>query len=393
MKYSPTVHTKAFAAPTRYYQGAGVTRNVLPAVIAAFGTTPLLMGSPRALAAILRHGLASALDAKALNGTTAEFGLAQPWGRECCPEEINRLIDLAQDARCDVIVGIGGGKAVDTAKAVSYRLRLPVIIVPTVASTDAPTAAVAVIYSRDHHFHGYEFHARSPDAVVVDTLIIAEAPPRLLACGIGDAYSKRFEVSACYTAGHSNQIVKPFGGVAPLVSLHMATLLHTLLTTYGVQAMTDVRNKKVSPALEAVVEGCILISGLAFESGGLSAAHSLYNAFTVLKSQMSPQQYRGELVHFGTCIELFLEEHPPQILRDAFTFGHQVGLPETLKEIGLSVISEEALWKVAEKATAAGETIHKAQRDITTDDVFLAIKAADEYGRTLSHAVPRVEYT
>jgi len=393
MEYMPTVRTKAFAAPTRYYQGAGVTRNVLPTVITAFGTKPLLIGGPRALSAIVRHGLTATLDAMEIGFNTVEFGLAQPWGRECCPEEISRLVDLVQDTGCDVIVGVGGGKAVDTAKAVSHRLHYPVIIVPTVASTDAPTASVAVIYDREHHFHGCEFYARSPDAVVVDTLIIAEAPPRLLACGIGDAYSKRFEVSACYTAGHGNQIVKPLGGVAPLVSLQMASLLHKLLTAHGVQAMADVRSQIVSPALEAVVEGCVLISGLAFESGGLSAAHSLYNAFTLLQSQMRPAQYHGELVHFGTCIELFLEEQPPKILRDVFTFGHQVGLPETLEEIGLPAISEEALRRVAEKATAPGETIHKARRDVTADDVFRAIQAADAYGRKLSQVVPRSEYT
>ena len=393
MDYVPTVRTKAFAAPTRYYQGAGATRSVLPTVITAFGTHPLLIGGPRALAALDRHGLTTTLEAKEIKYTTVEFGLAQPWGRECCPEEIRRLVDRAQDTGCDVIVGVGGGKAVDTAKAVSHRLHCPIIIVPTVASTDAPTASVAVIYNREHHFNSYEFYARSPDVVVVDTSIIAEAPPRLLACGIGDAYSKRFEVAACYAAGHGNQIVKPLGGVAPLVSLQMASLLHRLLSSYGVPAMADVRSQTVSPALEAVVEGCVLISGLAFESGGLSAAHSLYNAFTLLQAQMQPAQYHGELVHFGTCIELFLEEQPPQMLREVFTFGHQVGLPETLAEIGLSAISEEALRKVAEKATAPGETIHKARRDVTADDVFHAIQAADAYGRKLSHVVPRREYT
>ena len=393
MNAVPTQDTKAFAAPMRYYQGAGVTRTVLPSLVTSLGSKPLLLGGPRALAAVQRHGVPTTLAAQSVPSTTCEFGQGQLWGRECCREEIRRLGDLAQDTSCDVIVGVGGGKAVDTAKAVSHRLQCPVIIVPTVASTDAPTAAVAVLYRPDHQFAGYEFYARSPDAVVVDTAIIAEAPPRFLACGIGDAYSKSFEVAACYNGGYPNQIQQPVGGVAPLVSLQMASFLHTLLTTHAVLAMTAVRARTVSPSVEAVVEGCVLISGIAFESGGLSAAHSLYNAFTQLAAHMQPPQFHGELVHFGTCVEVFLEAHSPARRQDVFTFGHQVGLPETLEEIGLADLSEEALWHVAETATAPGETIHKTRHPVTVDEVFHAIQAADTYGRKLAATVPRVTYT
>ncbi len=172
----------------------------------------------------------------------------------------------------------------------------------------------------------------------------------------------------------------------------MASFLHTLLTTHAVTAMTDVRAQTLTPAVEAVVEGCVLISGLAFESGGLSAAHSLYNAFTQLAAHMQPPQYHGELVHFGTCVEVFLEVHPPARRQEVFTFGHQVGLPETLEEIGLGNLSEEALWQVAEKATAPGETIHKARHPITAEEVFHAIRAVDDYGRQIATTIPRTQY-
>jgi glycerol dehydrogenase len=214
-----------------------------------------------------------------------------------------------------------------------------------------------------------------------------------LACGIGDAYSKSFEVTACYDGGYPNQIQKPVGGVVPLVSLQMVSFLHTLLTTHGVPAMTNVRAQTLTPAVEAVFEGCVLISGLAFESGGLSAAHSLYNAFTQLAAHMQPPQYHGELVHFGTCVEVFLEAHTPMQRQEVFTFGHQVGLPETLEELGLMNLSEEALWQVAEKATAPSETIHKARHPVTVNEVFHAIQVADDYGRKIATTVPRNTYS
>jgi glycerol dehydrogenase len=48
---------------------------------------------------------------------------------------------------------------------------------PTLASTDAPPSSLSVIYTDEGEFMEYYFFGRNPDAVVVDTLIIAQAPP------------------------------------------------------------------------------------------------------------------------------------------------------------------------------------------------------------------------
>lgn len=98
------------------------------------------------------------------------------------------------------MVGIGGGKTLDTAKAIGYYQKLPVVVIPTIASTDAPTSALSVIYTEAGEFEEYLIYPKNPDMVVMDTAIIAKAPVRLLVSGMGDALSTWFEAKACYDA-------------------------------------------------------------------------------------------------------------------------------------------------------------------------------------------------
>lgn len=73
---------------------------------------------------------------------------------------------------------------------------VPVAIAPTIASTDAPCSALSVIYTDDGEFDRYLMLPNNPNMVIVDTKIVAGAPARLLAAGIGDALATWFG-SAC----------------------------------------------------------------------------------------------------------------------------------------------------------------------------------------------------
>ena len=101
------------------------------------------------------------------------------FNRECSKNEINRLVDIMNEKGCDVVIGIGGGKILDTAKAVAYYKEAPVLICPTIASTDAPCSALSVIYTDDGVFEEYLFLPANPNMVLMDTEIIAKSPVRL----------------------------------------------------------------------------------------------------------------------------------------------------------------------------------------------------------------------
>ena len=294
---------------------------------------------------------------------------------ESSDEEIERLCDLAKNSKPQVIVGIGGGKTLDTAKAVAHLLELPVIVVPTIASTDAPCSALSVIYTPDGKFKRYLILPRNPDVVLVDTGLIAKAPVRFLVSGMGDALATWFEASSCKAKFAPNIT----GDVGSMTAYALARLCYGTLLEYGVTAKISCEAHAVTPALEHIIEANTLLSGLGFESGGLAAAHAIHNGFTVLEKVHDKQH--GEKVAFGTLASLFLTDKPAQIIDEVYAFCESVGLPTTFDEIGLGGISDEELTKVAEAACAENETIHNEPIPVEPMKVFSALKAADADGR------------
>ncbi len=294
---------------------------------------------------------------------------------ECSDEEIERLNGILGDVGSDVVVGIGGGKTLDTAKAVAHHAEVPVVIVPTIASTDAPISALSVIYTPEGAFKRYLFLPTNPDLVLVDTKVVAEAPVEFLVSGMGDALATWFEAESARQAYASNMT----GNLGSMTAYALARLCFDTLLEFGLAARTACEAHAVVPALEKIVEANTLLSGLGFESGGLAAAHAIHNGFTVLEA--AHDAYHGEKVAFGTLTSLFLTDKPVALIDQVYSFCEDVGLPTTLAGIGLDDVSDVELMQVAEAATAEDETIHNEPMPITAEKVFAALKAADAEGR------------
>ncbi len=63
---------------------------------------------------------------------------------------------MARQAGATVVAGIGGGKAIDVAKAVAWKTNAKLATVPTIASNDAPTSSATVYYTENHVMDGWE---------------------------------------------------------------------------------------------------------------------------------------------------------------------------------------------------------------------------------------------
>lgn len=294
---------------------------------------------------------------------------------ECSKVEIDRIINASNGMKDIVIVGIGGGKTLDTAKAVAYYTQSPVIIVPTMASTDAPCSALSVIYTQKGEFSEYLFLKSNPDMVIMDTDIIKNAPSRFLASGMGDALATYFEARATANS-NSNSIA---GGKATKTAIALAKLCYETLLEDGYKAKQAVENHVCTKAVENIIEANTLLSGVGFESGGLAAAHAIHNGLTAI--EQTHKYFHGEKVAFGTLVQLVLENESMEEINKVLEFCESVGLPITLSDIGISEIKEEEIMNVAKLSCDVNETIHNMPFEVDCEQVYAAILAADSLGK------------
>ena len=351
--------------PGKYIQGCGAVRTVA-AETARFGKKGFFLCARSAFENIL-----PGLRAQAGN----KFAVAaEKFGGESTVAEMERISALARAAGADFIAGIGGGKTLDTAKAAADKLSLPVVIIPTIASTDAPCSAVSVFYTPEGIFDHYIKTRRNPDLVIVDTEIISRAPVRFLVSGMGDALSTWFEADACKRKYAPNLT----GFCGSMTAYALAQLCYNTLIEQGLLAKTACQAKTVTPALENIVEANTLLSGLGFESGGLAAAHSIHNGLTALPQ--TREYYHGEKVAFGTLTSLFLGDTPAELIDEVFSFCEDVGLPTTFAGLGIAGASDGDLKKIAEKTCEPGADIFHEPGPVTAEAVFYALKAANAEG-------------
>ncbi len=355
-------------SPMKYVQGAGALER-LPQYAAGLST--------RTAYAVMGPHMVKHYGAK-LEENFKKAGLAltiHTFGGECSQNEINRILTDLKNKNAGVVIGIGGGKTLDTAKAVAHHAELPVIIAPSIASTDAPCSALSVIYTDEGVFESYLILKHNPNVVLVDTQVISQSPVRMLVAGMGDALATYYEARACFASGK----VTTAGGTSPITALAIAKACRDSLFKDGFRAKLAAEAKTVSTALENIVETNTYMSGVGFESGGLAAAHAIHNGLTVLPGGHGAMH--GEKVAFGLLAQLVLENAPEEEINQVLHFCRQVGLPTTLEMLGLKDVCDEDLQKAAQASCAEGETIHNMPFTVSPQPVFSALKVADKLGR------------
>lgn len=347
-----------FGAPRRYVQGPGVLSSI-GQELASLGHSAVVLADER-VQALVGDDIAAAAAEAGIGITPLRFG------GEITYAEVERLVAGVADARHDIVVAAGGGKTIDTGKLVSRALGARFVSVPTVASNDSPTSHIAVVYDENHKLVGVEENKANPDLVLVDTAIIAKAPLHLLSAGVGDALVKRFEVEQCIGAGGKNV----FGSASPLSALALARTCYETVREHTVPAYAAIARGEIDHHLEALVEASVLMSGLAFESGGLSVSHGMTRGLSVIPSIANA--LHGHQVAYGLLVQLVLESRSDAFMDDMYGFYRDARLPLKLADLGHDGKSNSDIDTIAQVSAEAAH-MKKFYRPISADDIARAI--------------------
>lgn len=358
----PQASLRIFGAPRRYVQGPGAL-SVLADEVALFGIQPLLL-----VDAIVRDALHASLHTRFPRCVVERFG------GECTAEEIARVAASGKAAGCDVVIGAGGGKALDVGKGAAMELGIEAVIVPTVASNDAATSRLSVLYDARHAIAGVRMSTFNPAAVVVDTMLIAAAPRRFFVAGIGDSLSKRFEARNCRDANGKNF----YAATPPLIAQALADACYDTLRAHALPALAALERRTPDESFERTVEATVLLSGLAFENGGLSIAHALTRGLSAVPALSSA--LHGEQVAYGLVVQRFAEGAPRQEMSELLAFMRAVGLPTSLREIANGANCRSHDIDVIVRRTLGDASHHLRHFPCPVDEKLLrrAIAAAEE---------------
>jgi glycerol dehydrogenase len=333
---------RIYSSPLRYVQGPGALDHV--GRFAALGHARVALLLDAFIADAIEPRLVASLEAR---------GLAIDCRRVSDEVTARNIADLAAEFAAsgpDLVVAAGGGKTLDLGKGVSAALSIPIITVPTIASNDGPTSRVIAQYDDEHRLFATPTMSFNPEAVVVDTALISGAPRRFLLSGIGDALAKTFEATATARAGGVNS-----HSTAPLgLPLAIAAHCYSVLLRDSATAIRDLGGPTVSIELENVIEAVVLMSGLAFENGGLSLAHAMTRG--LMAEPGASSHLHGFQVAYGLLVQLAHEGDEPEFVRVS-RFFDAVGLPRALRDLD-AADDGETLRRIATAAMSAPHARH-----------------------------------
>ena len=302
------------------------------------------------------------------------------FGSECSLSEIDSHTAALREEGIDCLIAIGGGKVADTGKCIAHRLEIPVVVVPTLAATDAPCSALSLVYTPQGTTDHVEFFPQNPEMIVVDTDVIANAGERYLVAGMGDAMATWYEADTCL---HNPTARNTLGALPTLASVAIGEICARTLFEFGEAAAESVRAKQNSLALDKVVEANTLLSGLGFESGGLALAHAIAVGYPEVKT-VHDNYLHGEMVAMGVMAQLAMQNSPDR--ERVARFFARVGLPIHLGQLSIWATNQDDIDKVISLALSRPIAKHMPM-PVTYASVKKSILDGNELGLAVTNEI------
>ncbi len=386
-------------APAQVYRGTDLARTLME-VLPRFSSNGSDAEGLDVLVVAGRNAKAvttAAIDS-AVNHCGARVTYSEPM-HGCTEGNLGRLLELLGHGSRQgqkLVLAAGGGKVLDLGKLAAYRANVPIVTIPTTAATCAGWTALSNVYTDAGAFAYDVSLPHCPEAMIVDYGIIASAPRRTLVAGIGDAIAKWYEASVSSGSSPKTMVI---------AAVQEARILRDLLFQKSAAALAQYDNTtggEYLPQWREVVDANVCLAGVIGGIGGAScrtvAAHGMHNALTHL-----PEAYgtlHGEKVAYGILVQLRLEEMQGNQLattarQQLLRFYAELGLPQTLGDLGLSDVSLRRLEQVAEIACQEGSDIHRLPFTVTPTQVMAAmvsttIASGSSYGDEVNSFAARI---
>ncbi len=330
----------------------------------SYGKRALLIGGEKAMAAALPR-----LQAQ-LTGSGIKIAESVVYGKDCTFSAIRSWADYAKLLRVDMIFAMGGGRAMDTAKAAAENAGLPVFTFPTSASTCSATSALSVVYHEDGSFEDFYYFHRPPCHCFIDLTVMAQAPWQFLQAGMGDTIGKHFE---CHFSARGDKLEH-----SSALGREISNMCYAPLLEHGEQALLDCKARKVSTALEQAVLASVvstgLVSLLVHNDYNSAIAHSVYYALVLLPG-FEERWLHGNVVAYGVLVQLAVDKDLAEARR-LKAFLQKLDIPTTLAEMDVP-LDREYLQAVLSE-TVAGPDMAHIPYPVSEDMLFDAMKIIEQ---------------
>lgn len=332
-------------------------------VCSPYGSRILLVGGEKALAA----GMSRLLSA--LEGSGLRIVETTLFGHDCTSKEMKRIEQLAKEVQADMIFGMGGGKALDTAKGAADACRLPVFTFPTIAATCAATTALSVVYREDGSFEDFYFYDRPARHCFIDLTIIAEAPEIYLQAGMGDTIGKYFE---CHFSARGDKLAH-----SSALGRTISNMCYFPLRESGAKALADCRANRCTEDLkEAVLANIVstgLVSLLVLDQYNCAIAHSVYYGLVLLPG-FEEKNLHGNVVAYGVLVQLAVDGEIEEA-KEVKRFLQSLEIKTTLAEMDVRLDREELAAVLRE--TVTGPDMDHIPYPVTEDMIYQAMEAVE----------------